>query len=90
MSDIRVSPEQLDQVANEFKRASGQSKDMVNQLNTQIESLHSTWAGMTQNKFYQEFQSWKTTMNNFGELLLQIGKELNDIATRFRVTDGQG
>jgi uncharacterized protein YukE len=40
-------------------------------------------------KFHENFEQAKKTMTNFTDLLIAIQKDLNDIATKFRTTDGQ-
>lgn len=90
MTRIRITPEQVRQVGNQFKQASAQSDQMVNQLRNTINSLQGDWEGMTKERFYGEFQQWATSMTQFVQLLNQIGQQLEAIAERFRGLDQAG
>lgn len=90
MARIRITPEQVRQVGNQFKQASAQSDQMVNQLRNTINSLQGDWEGMTKERFYGEFQQWATSMTQFVQLLNQIGQQLEAIAERFRGLDQAG
>jgi len=87
MARIKVTPEQVHQVANEFKRAGTESQQMVTRLEQTMGSLEPDWEGMTKQKFYGEFQQWRTSMRQFVELLNNIGQQLDVIADRFAAAD---
>lgn len=87
MSEIRIPPERVRQVGNQFKQASAQSDQMVNQLRNAVNSMEGQWAGMTKERFYSEFQQWATSMTQFVQLLNQIGQQLDAIAARFEAAD---
>jgi len=84
---IRISPDQVRQVGNQFKQASQQSREMVSRLENTVNSLEPEWEGLTKERFYQEFQQWRTSMNQFVELLDGIGQQLDAIAARFEAAD---
>jgi WXG100 family type VII secretion target len=85
MARIDITPEQVRQVASQFKTESQQSQQMVSRLQQQINGLQ--WEGMTSQRFYADFQQWQATMHRFVELLQGIGMELDQIATRFETAD---
>lgn len=87
MARIRITPDQVRGVAQQFKSASGESQGMVQKLQSAINSLESEWEGMTKQRFYQEFQQWQQTMSQFVELLNGIGQQLDAIAARFEAAD---
>jgi WXG100 family type VII secretion target len=87
MARIKITPEQVRQVANQFKSESQQSQQMVSRLQQQVNSMQPEWEGMTSQRFYADFQQWQTTMRQFVELLQGIGTELDQIATRFETVD---
>ena len=89
MARIRITPEQVHQVAVQFKQASSQSDQMVKQLTNTINNLQGEWEGMTKERFYSEFQQWSTSMRQFVQLLDQIGQQLDAIADKFRAIDEQ-
>ena len=90
MARIRVSPERVREVSGQFKTASSQSQEIVSKLQGTINNLNSEWEGMTQQKFYSDFQNWQTNMRQFVDLLNQISTQLDAIATRFAQADQQG
>ena len=90
MARIRVTPERVREVSQQFKSASGQSQELVSKLQSTINNLNSEWEGMTQQKFYSDFQNWQQNMRQFVELLNQISKQLDAIAQRFAQADQQG
>lgn len=87
MTRIKITPEQIRQVASEFKGASNQSQEMVSRLSSTINGISPDWEGMTKERFYNEFQQWQQSMRQFVELLQNIGQQMDAIATRFEQTD---
>jgi WXG100 family type VII secretion target len=51
--------------------------------------MESEWAGATKTKFYAEFVQWDSKMREFVNLLANIGKQLDEIATNFEEADNQ-
>lgn len=87
MARIKITPDQIRQVGNQFKQASQQSNDMVSKLQSTMSGMEGEWEGLTKQRFYQEFQQWRTSMNQFVELLNGIGQQLDTIAARFQAAD---
>jgi len=87
MARIKITPDQVRQVGNQFKQASQQSNEMVSRLQNTMNSMEPEWGGLTKERFYQEFQQWRTSMNQFVELLNGIGQQLDAIAARFEAAD---
>lgn len=85
--EIRISPEQVLQVAREFKNASESSEQMVSTLSSRVNSMEGEWAGNTKRQFFQEFQQWERTMREYVQLLDRISMELTATANRFVETD---
>ena len=89
MAKILVTPDELDQASNTFTQAQSQSVDLVSRLNSTISNFQGRWEGMTQQKFFQEYEAAKQNMQKYIEMLEEVSKELKTIATRFRQADGQ-
>jgi WXG100 family type VII secretion target len=89
MSQIKISPEQVRHVAEQFRQASGQSQDVVSRLGAQVSGMESEWAGATKAKFYAEFVQWDSKMREFVNLLANIGRQLDEIATNFEEADNR-
>lgn len=87
---IRISPEQVRQVASQFRNAGEQSRQMVAQLSGSVKGVESEWAGMAKNQFFLEYQQWEGSMQQYVQLLEQIGEELEQIARRFEEADQAG
>lgn len=90
MARILVTPEEVDDVSTRFKTASEESRELASQLNSSIEGLSGNWEGMTKNRFYTQFQTAKTTMEQYATMLQEISAELTIISQRFRTADQQG
>lgn len=89
MSNIKISPERIDGVAKEFDQAHQTSDQLIGRLKTTIQSLTGEWEGATKTRFFQDFESAKNNMTQFLALLDNIKKDLTEISTKFRTTDGQ-
>ncbi|MGG3872708.1 WXG100 family type VII secretion target [Brevibacillus laterosporus] len=89
MSRILISPDQVDEVANQFQQSKEQSQQVIERLNQQIHQMEGQWDGMTKQKFFQEFQEANRQMTGFVLLLESISHELHAIATKFRQADSQ-
>lgn len=89
MARIKITPEQVRQVASQFAQASSQSQEMVSRLTNAINAMQPEWEGMTSQRFYGDFQQWSSQMTRFVELLNSINTQLNQIADRFAAADQQ-
>lgn len=89
MARIRITPEQVRQVAGQFAQAANQSQEMVTRLTNAVNAMQPEWEGMTSQRFYSDFQQWSTQMTRFVELLNSISTQLNQIADRFAAADQQ-
>ncbi len=89
MARIRITPEQVRQVAGQFAQAANQSQEMVTRLTNAVNSMQPEWEGMTSQRFYSDFQQWSSQMARFVELLNGINTQLSQIADRFAAADQQ-
>ncbi|WP_374015705.1 WXG100 family type VII secretion target [Paenibacillus thiaminolyticus] len=86
---ILITPEQMDQVANQFKQGGEQSQQVVSGLTQAIQGMEGQWEGMTKQRFFQEFQEASGQMQAFVQTLNGISEELRTIANKFRTIDQQ-
>ncbi len=86
---IRITPEEMEQVAAKFKSNADQVDQVINNLNSTMEGLLANWEGVTKNSFYSEFQDQKRYMSEFVALLNRINDDLKVIAGNFRQADQQ-
>lgn len=84
---IKISPQQVRGVANQFKNSSSESQTMVDRLSTTIRAIEGDWEGLTKEHFYQQFTEWKKTMSQFVIMLDDINKQLLKIADKFEAVD---
>lgn len=87
MTRIVVPPERLQDISRQFAQASDQSRTMIGHLSRQIASLQSQWSGITQERFFQSFQTAHRQMESFSQSVSNIGIELQGIAARFAQAD---
>ncbi|MBH8593633.1 WXG100 family type VII secretion target, partial [Paenactinomyces guangxiensis] len=69
MARILITPEEVEQVAQQFKVKREESSQIINALNQQIQGLEGQWDGMTKQRFFQDFQEARKNMENFVHLL---------------------
>ena len=86
---IAISPEQVREVARQFKTKSQESLTMRSQLDSSVKGIQSQWEGAASQRFYTDFETWKQHMQNHVELLNSIGLELDRIANTIEQTDQQ-
>lgn len=84
---ILITPEQVEQVANQFKQSGDQSQQIVNSLTQSVNGMEGQWDGMTKQRFFQEFQEASRLMQSFVQTLDSISTELKAIAQKFRMAD---
>ena len=87
MTQIVVSPERLESVAQTFDSKKTETESIISSLKSTMNSLDAEWDGVAQNKFYAEWNEMIPKMNQFTELLGEIASELRRIAQAFRETD---
>lgn len=89
MSTIKVTPEQLHNVSNQVDQARHQLEHIREDLSRQIMFLQQMWLGVTQERFYYEFEQSRLILYKALESMVGISKELKDIAVRFENADAQ-
>ncbi|MEK4054604.1 WXG100 family type VII secretion target [Paenibacillus sp. FSL F4-0087] len=89
MSTIKVTPEQLHHVSNQMDQARQQLEHIRGDLTRQIMFIQMMWMGVTQERFYYEFEQSRLILDKALESMVNTSKELKDIATRFQDADAQ-
>ncbi|CAM3817172.1 WXG100 family type VII secretion target [Bacillus cereus] len=87
MTEIKITPEQLDQIAGRFTNAAAEAQQQINNLGNEIQSLEGQWSGATQDKFRANFESARQEMQKYIPILEHISTDLKNIATNFRNAD---
>lgn len=88
MGRIKITPEQVRAVAATFKQKSAESTQMIQQLDGQVTGMQPDFEGMTSQRFYSDYQDWRSKMQQFTQLLDGIALQLEQIADRFIQVDG--
>ena len=86
---IGITPDEVRGVATQFNNASQETEQMVGRLESTINNLAPTWEGMAKERFYGDYENWRSTMRNYVQLLAQISQELRAIADRFQGVDDE-
>lgn len=87
MTQIKVTPEQLETVSGQFAQAHQQLSGFMSTLDGKMSVMRSNWDGMERERFYKDYSTAQGTMKSVLELVLSIQSELKKIAERFRTTD---
>ncbi|CAI6084308.1 hypothetical protein PAECIP112173_04244 [Paenibacillus sp. JJ-100] len=84
---IDLSPEELQQLAVEFNKASQNGQDILAKLKTMIDQSEGQWEGNRQREFLTRINDSMTTVSSYLQGLQETGTQLQQTATRFRETD---
>jgi WXG100 family type VII secretion target len=89
MARIKISPDQVRNVASQFRQKSQESGTMASQLQSAVKGMESEWEGMAAQRFYGDYTAWNQQMQKYVELLSSIATELDRIANTIEQTDQQ-
>ncbi|HDR7632859.1 MULTISPECIES: WXG100 family type VII secretion target [Bacillus] len=89
MAEIKVTPEELEQVAKTVRNSRNYLYQLHQDLYTQTEYIASMWSGATSQRFYQNFNEAKPKMFTVLMEFDKIAEELEKAAEKFRKADSQ-
>jgi WXG100 family type VII secretion target len=84
---IRVSPEQLRQVAAQLNGSAGEIDGMLRQLAAGVEPLGTDWAGVAQAHFLELWADWQRSAGALHQALTGIAQLTAHAATRYESTE---
>ncbi|EJR72785.1 WXG100 family type VII secretion target [Bacillus cereus] len=87
MTQIKVTPEQLEQAAKTVQNTRNTLEYIHKDLWNQTEYIASQWSGATSNRFYQMFNDAKPKMFSVLQTLDDIAEQLLHSANKFRNAD---
>ncbi|MGF9871647.1 WXG100 family type VII secretion target [Bacillus tropicus] len=87
MTQIKVTPERLEQSAKLILETKNRLEQIHKDLNNQTEYVAAMWNGATSQKFYQMFNETKPQMFNVFREFDKIAEELMHAAEKFRNAD---
>ncbi|EOW9530610.1 WXG100 family type VII secretion target [Bacillus cytotoxicus] len=85
--EIKVKPEQLEQIAKNIAEMQTRSQSIQQNLNQSIFSIQMQWQGATSQRFYGEYVRSTKLMESYIHNLQVTEKELRRIAKKFRQAD---
>ncbi|MDQ4481820.1 MULTISPECIES: WXG100 family type VII secretion target [Bacillus cereus group] len=85
--EIKVKPEQLEQIAKNISEMQTHSQNIQQNLNQSMFSIQMQWQGATSQHFYGEYMRSMRLMESYIRNLQVTEKELRRIAQKFRQAD---
>lgn len=86
MAKISMDPEQAISYGNQIIRNASSYNDEIKKIYSIVEELKKTWTGSAAQRFTDNIDSFKADyekfgklINDFGELLVSIGKDYKDL-----------
>ncbi len=84
---IKMSHEDLRTIAKTYTDASNTIDDTLSRLNSAQAELRAVWEGDAFLAFEEQFEALSPKVKQFSNLMVDINKQLNDIATTVATTD---
>ena len=86
---ITITPEELRDSASKFTTKSGEIREILSFLRSEVDSLEATWEGAAQSQFFASYSEMEQTLNQFPEVLDGIRQQLTTVAQTLEDTDEQ-
>lgn len=86
-SNIKLSPEEMEQKAQDFNTRCEEFNQVVNQMDTMVTSLCDEWAGQSSQAFYDQFGSLKPSFQATSDLITSIAQQLRDVSSIMQSVD---
>ncbi len=83
MGSIRVTPEEMQATAAQFANRASELESLMSQIQSQIESLSSTWQGAAASQFTELMAKWGTDTQGIREVLGTVSDHLNRAAQAY-------
>ncbi|HZS75256.1 MAG TPA: WXG100 family type VII secretion target [Ktedonobacteraceae bacterium] len=88
MGTIHVNTDLMRQLGQVFVQLNDQVQNQIEpQIHNHIGSLESDWQGVSRQRFEQMFQEWRSAADRLIAQGEDIGRHLQDTATRFESVD---
>ena len=86
---IMMTPEEMHTYASRYKQSSSEITNLSNSLNSLEATIEQEWQGRGFDQFDAEFKQLKPKVDQFAQLLDEIGDKLNKSAQAMQDTDQQ-
>jgi ESAT-6 family protein len=84
---IRVTPEQLQQVAGQLTAGSGNIEGILRQLAGNVAPLGSDWAGVAQSRFQELWGQWQRDAAGLQQALNGVAQMMRQAAASYESTE---
>ncbi len=84
---ITVTPEELQAAASQFNARASELEQMLQSIQSQIESLRSTWQGQAASQFDALMSQWTTDVHGINQVLGEVSQHLTTAASSYSDTD---
>lgn len=86
---IRVTPQELYDMAREYNSESGQVNDQITRLDGMINHLNSVWEGASSEAFAAQYEELKPSFMKMAQLLEDVSTQLGETGRILEDTDRQ-
>ena len=86
---IMMTPQEMNTYASRYKQSSSEITNSSNSLNSLEATIEQEWQGRGFDQFDAEFKQLKPKVDQFAQLLDEIGDKLNKSAQAMQDTDQQ-
>lgn len=85
--EIRVTPDSLRNNATTIRTYKSEYEQTINNITTLVNSLNGEFTGEAATAFMNNYESYKSTFTQFGELIETFAQKLDTTATTMAETD---
>jgi len=86
-SNIKLSPEQMEQKAGEFNSRCEEFNGVVSNMRNMVASLCDEWAGHSSQAFSDQFASLEPSFKATSDLITDIAQQLRDVSAAMQSID---
>lgn len=87
VSNIKLSPEQMEQKAGEFDSRCEEFNQVVSNMKNMVTTLCDEWAGQSSQAFYDQFSDLEPSFAKTSELITNIAQQLRDVSSAMQSLD---
>ena len=86
-SNIKMSPEQMQQKAAEFDSRNAEFNELISRMSSMVGELTSEWNGQTSQAFYDQFEELRPSLDRMANLISDIATQLRNISASMQDLD---
>lgn len=84
---IMVTPEELQAASSQFNSRAAELEQMLQSVQSQIESLRSTWQGQAATNFDALMAQWTQDVQGINQVLSEVSQHLSQASASYSETD---